>query len=67
MYAALQKVRLLRRECAIALREALGDPEAIVDWPDDPFADYSERADSVAKLVRAGVEVPDVDRRLFDL
>ena len=67
MYAALQKVRLLRRETAMALRVAVGDSEAVIDWPDDPFADYAERADAIAKLRRVEVEVPDIAARLFDL
>ena len=54
MYAALQKIRRLRAEVLPALR-ALTGSSAPIDWPDDPFATYHERADTLVKLAQAEI------------
>ena len=66
MYTALQRLRMLRREATEAIREVLGGEDVEVDWPNDPFADFSERAEVMVKLASADlIGREGVHERLF--
>ena len=52
LFPTLQKIRSLRFEISEALREAGFDN---LDWPDNPFATYTERAETVATLKEAEI------------
>ena len=68
LFAALQRLRRLRREVAAALiaaSEYAGAPFAVVDWPDSPFSEWSEIATTVVPLVEKGIlTVPEARERI---
>ena len=62
LFPTLQKIRLLRLELAEAMTEAGIEN---IDWPDNPFATYNERAETVALLKEA--ELVDAEAAIAKL
>ena len=69
LFTTLQRIRTLRSEAKAAIHQvgnALGTPFT-VDWPDNPFATFAERAGALEPLIEPGVYSPaEVRERLDD-
>ena len=61
LFAALQKLRRLRREMTEALMSI--SSEQNIDWPDTPFSGYVDMAESEIALVAAGITTADEARQ----